>query len=166
MPQHWKQSGLRWMWVALLALILDQASKLAVMANFELYESLPLIPYLNMTYVHNTGAAFSFLADAGGWQRWAFAGFALVVTVALTVMLRRQSTSLWRLNLSYTLIIGGAIGNVIDRLAYGYVVDFIDFYVGSWHWPAFNIADAAICVGAALMILDSLLESRRPKESS
>ncbi|TKB50192.1 signal peptidase II [Ferrimonas aestuarii] len=166
MPQDWKQSGLRWMWVALLALILDQASKLAVMANFELYESLPLIPYLNMTYVHNTGAAFSFLADAGGWQRWAFAGFALVVTVALTVMLRRQSTSLWRLNLSYTLIIGGAIGNVIDRLAYGYVVDFIDFYVGSWHWPAFNIADAAICVGAALMILDSLLESRRPKESS
>ncbi|SDK12401.1 MULTISPECIES: signal peptidase II [Ferrimonas] len=166
MPQSWSQSGLRWMWVAVVALVLDQATKLAVIANFQLFESIPLIPYLNLTYVHNTGAAFSFLAEAGGWQRWAFAGFALVVTIALTVMMRRQAHSLWRLNLSYALIIGGAIGNVIDRLAYGYVVDFIDFYVGAWHWPAFNIADSAICVGAVLMILDSLLDGRRPKEAS
>ncbi|TKB48776.1 lipoprotein signal peptidase [Ferrimonas sediminicola] len=165
MAQQWNNSGLRWIWVALVALVLDQASKLAVMASFQLYESLALIPSLNLTYVHNTGAAFSFLADAGGWQRWAFAGFALVVTLVLLVLMRRQESGQWRLNLAYALIIGGAIGNVIDRVAYGYVVDFIDFYVGSWHWPAFNIADSAICVGAVLMILDSFMDGRKAKEA-
>ncbi|WP_028110397.1 signal peptidase II [Ferrimonas futtsuensis] len=166
MALQWNNSGLRWIWVALVALVLDQATKLAVMDSFQLYESVALIPSLNLTYVHNTGAAFSFLADASGWQRWAFAGFALVVTTVLLVLMRRQESSQWRLNLSYALIIGGAIGNVIDRVAYGYVVDFIDFYVGSWHWPAFNIADSAICVGAVLMILDSLMDGRKVKEAS
>ncbi|WP_417350121.1 signal peptidase II [Ferrimonas sp.] len=166
MALQWNNSGLRWIWVALVALVLDQATKLAVMDSFQLYESVALIPSLNLTYVHNTGAAFSFLADAGGWQRWAFAGFALVVTTVLLVLMRRQESCQWRLNLSYALIIGGAIGNVIDRVAYGYVVDFIDFYVGSWHWPAFNIADSAICVGAVLMILDSFMDGRKVKEAS
>ncbi|SHH79689.1 signal peptidase II [Ferrimonas marina] len=159
-PAAWTQSGCRLLWISAVALILDQITKLWVMAKFDLYESIPLIPYLNLTYVHNTGAAFSFLADAGGWQRWGFAIFAILVSIALVVMLRAERADNRVINWSYALIIGGAIGNLIDRLAYGYVVDFIDFYVGNWHWPAFNIADTAICVGAGLMILDAFLQPK------
>ncbi len=162
-PAQWMQSGLKWWWVALVALILDQVSKIWVMNTFSLYESVALMPSLNFTYVHNLGAAFSFLADAGGWQRWGFAIFALLVSFGLVAMLRAQGAKLVRLNLAYALILGGAIGNLIDRVLYGYVVDFIDFYVGSWHWPAFNIADSAICIGAGLMILDAFMQ---PKESN
>lgn len=162
-PEQWMRSGLKWWWVALVALILDQVSKIWVMNSFSLYESVPLMPSLNFTYVHNLGAAFSFLADAGGWQRWGFAIFATLVSFGLVAMMRAQAANLVRLNLAYALILGGAIGNLIDRVLYGYVVDFIDFYVGNWHWPAFNIADSAICIGASLMILDAFMQ---PKETN
>ncbi|WP_298442507.1 signal peptidase II [uncultured Ferrimonas sp.] len=164
-PAQWTRSGCSWLWLAVVALLVDQATKLYVAASFEYGVRLPFLPSLNLTYVHNPGAAFSFLADAGGWQRWGFAVFALIVTVALTLMMRAENKQKKMINISYALIISGAIGNMIDRLAYGYVIDFIDFYVGNWHWPAFNIADTAICIGAALMILDSMLQPKPSKEA-
>ncbi|WP_051202241.1 signal peptidase II [Ferrimonas senticii] len=164
-PAQWTCSGLAWLWLAAISLLADQASKLWVAASFEYGVRLPLIPSLNLTYVHNPGAAFSFLADAGGWQRWGFAVFALAVTAALLVMLRTEPKNNRLINISYALIISGAIGNMIDRLAYGYVIDFIDFYVGNWHWPAFNIADSAICIGAALMIIDSFKQPKPSEEA-
>ncbi|MGB5143387.1 MAG: signal peptidase II [Shewanella indica] len=155
MPADWKQSGLRWYWVAVLAFLADQLSKQWVLGNFKLYESVQLLPFFNLTYVRNYGAAFSFLSDAGGWQRWLFTAVAVGFSVLLTVWLRRQSAGLWRLNLAYTLVIGGALGNLVDRLMHGFVVDFLDFYWKTSHYPAFNIADSAICVGAVLIIWDS-----------
>lgn len=155
MPLTWKESGLRWYWVAVLVFFADQLSKQWVLANFKLYDSIQLLPFFNFTYVRNYGAAFSFLSDAGGWQRWLFTVIAVGFSVILTIWLRRQSSKLWRLNLAYTLVIGGAIGNLVDRLMHGYVVDFIDFYWKNSHYPAFNIADSAICVGAFLIIWDA-----------
>ncbi len=146
---------LNYLWLSLLALILDQASKLAIDANMPLYQSIPLLPSFNLTYVHNTGAAFSFLSTAGGWQRWFFAGLALVVSIGITVWLTRLQKQERLLAVALSLILGGAIGNLIDRVAYGYVIDFLDVYYGSWHWPAFNIADAAITVGVGLMLAES-----------
>lgn len=147
---------LKWLWLTLLAIVLDQASKLAVDSSMQLYESIPLIPYFNLTYVHNTGAAFSFLSEAGGWQRWFFAALALGISVVLTVWLARLQKHETLLAVALALILGGAVGNLIDRLAYGYVIDFLDAYYNSWHWPAFNIADSAITLGVALMLAESL----------
>jgi signal peptidase II len=154
-PSTWKNSGLRWYWVAGLAFVADQLSKLWVVANFELAESVQLLPFFNFTYVRNYGAAFSFLSDAGGWQRWFFAVIAIGFSTVLTIWLRKQSHILWRSNLAYTLVIGGALGNLVDRLYHGFVVDFIDFYWNASHYPAFNIADSAIFIGAALIIWDA-----------
>lgn len=145
---------LKWLWISALTLVLDQASKLAVDANFALYESVPVMPYFNLTYVHNTGAAFSLLADAGGWQRWLFAGLAVIMSTVISVWLVRLKAHETLMAVALTLVLGGAIGNLIDRVAYGYVIDFLDVYVGNWHWPAFNIADSAICIGVGLMLLD------------
>lgn len=146
---------LKWMWLSLLAVVLDQASKLAVSHSMELYQSIAILPYFNLTYVHNTGAAFSFLSDAGGWQRWFFAGLAVVISTVLGVWLARLKKSEILLAVSLSLVLGGAIGNLIDRLVYGYVIDFLDVYYKSWHWPAFNVADSAITLGVALMLLES-----------
>jgi signal peptidase II len=162
MPSSWKESGLRWYWVVVLVFIADQLSKQWVLANFDLYESINLLPFFNFTYVRNYGAAFSFLSDAGGWQRWLFTLVAVGFSTLLTVWLRKQSSAVWRLNLAYTLVIGGALGNLIDRLQHGFVVDFLDFYWNMSHFPAFNIADSAICVGAGLIIIDSFITESKP----
>lgn len=147
---------LKWLILSLFAIILDQATKLAVAGTMPLYESIPLIPgFFNLTHVHNTGAAFSFLSQAGGWQRWFFAGLAIIVSVTLTLWLARLKKHEILVAVAVSLILGGAIGNLIDRLAYGYVIDFLDVYYQSWHWPAFNIADSAICVGVGLLLLES-----------
>jgi signal peptidase II len=146
---------LKWLWISALTLVLDQASKLAVDGNMQLFESIPLIPYFNLTYVHNTGAAFSFLAQAGGWQRWLFAGLAVVMSSIIAVWLHRLQKHETLMAIALALVLGGAIGNLIDRVAYGYVIDFLDVYYQDWHWPAFNIADSAICVGVGLMLLES-----------
>jgi signal peptidase II len=138
-----------------LSLLLDQASKLAVDGSMQLFESIPLLPYFNLTYVHNTGAAFSFLSDAGGWQRWLFAGLAVVMSSIIGLWLARLKQHETLMAVALALVLGGAIGNLIDRVAYGYVIDFLDVYYQDWHWPAFNIADSAICVGVALMLLES-----------
>ncbi|MGE6454770.1 signal peptidase II [Shewanella baltica] len=166
MPLTWKDSGLRWYWVALLVFFADQLSKQWVLANFDLHESLNLLPFFNFTYVRNYGAAFSFLSDAGGWQRWLFTIVAVGFSTLLTVWLRRQSASLLKLNLAYTLVIGGALGNLVDRLMHGFVVDFIDFFWAKSHYPAFNIADSAICIGAVLIIWDAFLSGKSETDSA
>lgn len=154
----WRDGGIRWLWLTAACLILDQVTKIWVASQFRLYESIALSPFFNLTYVRNEGAAFSFLSSAGGWQRWLFAGIAISVSVVLLVMLIKTPRSQRLLNAAYALVIGGAIGNLIDRLAYGYVIDFLDFYIDRWHWPAFNVADIAISVGAGLLILDALMQ--------
>ena len=146
---------LKWLWLSLLAVILDQGSKLAIAGSMQLYQSIQIMPYFNLTYVHNTGAAFSFLSEAGGWQRWFFAGLALVISVVIAVWLARLKQHETLLAVALSLVLGGAIGNLIDRLAYGYVIDFLDVYYQTWHWPAFNIADSAITLGVILMLVES-----------
>lgn len=146
---------LKWLWLSLLAVVLDQGSKLAITSSMELYQSIPVIPFFNLTYVHNKGAAFSFLSEAGGWQRWLFAGLALVISCVIAVWLARLKQHETLLALALSLVLGGAIGNLIDRLAYGYVIDFLDVYYQTWHWPAFNVADSAITLGVILMLAES-----------
>ena len=160
---------LKWLWLSLLTLLLDQGSKLAVSSSMRLYESIVVFPYFDLTYVHNTGAAFSFLSDAGGWQRWLFAALAIIISAVLSVWLARLKKHETLLAIALALVLGGAIGNLIDRLAYGYVIDFFDVYYNNWHWPAFNIADSAISVGVFLLLLESFgvgqgkMTDERPK---
>jgi len=146
---------LKWLGLSLLAVLLDQLSKLWVAHDMQLYQSINVMPYVNLTYVHNTGAAFSFLSEAGGWQRWFFAALAMVISTVIAVWLSRLKDHETLMAVSLSLVLGGAIGNLIDRLAYGYVIDFLDIYVQSWHWPAFNVADSAITLGVVLMLLES-----------
>jgi len=120
MPLTWKDSGLRWYWVVVLVFLADQLSKQWVLANFDLFESVQLLPFFNFTYVRNYGAAFSFLSEAGGWQRWLFTLVAVGFSTLLTVWLRKQAASLWKLNLAYTLVIGGALGNLIAWFCGGF----------------------------------------------
>jgi len=150
-----KETGWRWWWLVLLVLVADQLSKVWVIQNFSLGESVSLLPVFNFTYARNYGAAFSFLGDAGGWQRWFFTMIAVVVSIVLAVWLSRLAKTQLKLSLALSLIISGAIGNLIDRSLYGYVVDFLHVFYQSWHYPIFNIADCAISIGAVLLIWDS-----------
>lgn len=153
-----RQSGVRWLWLAALVFILDIGIKYLVMQNigYGWPNRIEILPFFNLLYVHNYGAAFSFLSDQAGWQRWFFTAIAFLVSGLLTFwMSKLPSTERWN-NIAYAMIIGGAIGNVFDRVVHGFVVDYLDFYWGSYHWPAFNLADSAICIGAAMIILDGL----------
>ncbi len=150
-----KETGWRWWWLVLLVLVADQLSKIWVIQNFSLGESVSLLPVFNFTYARNYGAAFSFLGDAGGWQRWFFTLIAVVVSIVLAVWLSRLAKTQLKLSLALSLIISGAIGNLIDRSLYGYVVDFLHVFYQNWHYPIFNIADCAISIGAVLLIWDS-----------
>jgi len=145
-----------WVWLTVTALVvaLDWYSKQWVSTALELYRPQEVFSWLNITLAHNYGAAFSFLSSAGGWQRWFFSVLAMVVTVVLVVWLRQLDRANRWTAISLSLIIGGAVGNLIDRLLFGHVIDFIDLYYGQWHWPAFNVADSAITVGVVLMLLD------------
>ena len=159
-------NGWRWIPLTLVIILLDQLSKEAILGSLVPYESIAVLPVLDITLMYNTGAAFSFLADAAGWQRWFFAALALGIGVAIVVWLRRlHSRAQWLLAFSLALILGGALGNVIDRIKLGHVVDFIHVHWGNAYFPAFNVADSAISVGAALMLLDAFLESRRRKHA-
>ena len=146
---------LKYLFITILVIVFDQASKWLMMSWLSLYETVAVMPYFNLTMAHNEGAAFSFLAQAGGWQRWFFIGLALIISTLLLVWLAKLKPTEKLEAISLSLILGGAIGNVIDRISYGYVVDFIDLYIGQNHWPVFNIADSAICIGAILLIADS-----------
>ena len=146
----------RWLWLSLLVVVLDQVTKWFAVGLLDPFRPVPLVPLLNFTLMYNEGAAFSFLSSAGGWQRWFFAVFALVMTVVLVVWLLRLKPHERLTAMALSLVAGGAVGNLIDRVLTGRVVDFIDFYVGDWHWPAFNVADSAITLGVVLLLLTSL----------
>jgi signal peptidase II len=152
----------RWLALALLVLVLDQVSKGWVLANFRLMDRQTVTSFFNLVLVFNAGASFSFLADAGGWQKWFFVVLALGISAWLLVMLRKHAQERL-LPAALSLILGGALGNVIDRLRFDAVVDFLDFHVAGYHWPAFNVADSSIFVGVALMLLHQFLQ---PKEVS
>lgn len=143
----------RWLLLSALVVVLDQGTKWLAEALLEPYRAVPVMPLLNWTLMYNEGAAFSFLAGAGGWQRWFFIGFAALMTLVLTVWLLRLPVGDRLTALALSLIVGGAVGNLIDRVLTGRVVDFIDVYYGTWHWPAFNIADSAISIGVVLMLI-------------
>lgn len=149
----------KWHWftLSILVIILDQLSKYWVEASLVPYKPMPVIPMLNITLAYNTGAAFSFLSGTGDWHRWFFAGFSLVVSLILLIWLVRTPAQAFLQSLGISLILGGALGNLIDRGFYGYVVDFIDVYYKYHHFATFNLADSAICLGAAFLILDLLV---------
>ena len=148
-------SGLRWLWLTLLCLLLDQITKHWVAGAFSLYESITILPIFSITYVHNPGAAFSFLADQDGWQRWFFTAIATIASIIFIVWLAKTPRSQTLLSIAFALLLSGAMGNLIDRVLFGYVIDFLDFHWSGKHFPAFNIADSMIFIGAALMMLDS-----------
>ncbi|MBS0309107.1 MAG: lipoprotein signal peptidase [Proteobacteria bacterium] len=144
-----------WLGIAAIVVLFDQVSKITIARIFSYGESHPLTSFFNLVLAYNKGAAFSFLATGSGWQRYFFTILGIVAALFIVYLLKRnpgQRMFCWAL----ALILGGAVGNVIDRIAYGHVIDFLDFHIGSWHWPAFNVADSAICIGAALFVLDEL----------
>lgn len=152
----------KWFGISAIIIVLDQITKYAASHMLIMHEPVTILPFFNFTLMHNTGAAFSFLADQGGWQRWFFAALAFVVSIALAVWLSRLKAHETWIALALSLVLGGAVGNLIDRVYYGYVIDFIDVYYGASHWPTFNIADSAITVGAVMLIIDTF----RNKEKS
>jgi len=148
-----------WLGVTALVIVLDWHSKQWMSSALEMYRPQEIFSWLNITLAHNYGAAFSFLSDAGGWQRWFFIVLASGVSLVLLVWLLRLPRREWVTALGLALILGGAIGNLIDRIQLGYVVDFIDVHFGGWHYPAFNVADSAITCGVVLLLLDVVLVS-------
>ncbi len=153
-----------WPWLgwALLILVADQVTKLLIVGSYRLGDFTTITSFFNIVRAHNTGAAFSFLAQAGGWQRWLFTGFGVLAALLIVWQLRAHpGQKLFSFALAS--ILGGAIGNVIDRMVYGYVVVFLDFHAAGWHFPAFNVADAGISLGAVLLIVDELLRVRRER---
>ncbi len=154
----------RYLWLSLAVLVLDQLTKWWAQAVLAPHEPVAVLPVFNLTLVFNTGAAFSFLSDAGGWQRYFFVVLAAVIALALVVWLLRLSPAERLLATALALVIGGALGNLIDRLWLGHVVDFLDFHWAGYHWPAFNLADSAISVGVALLLWDGFFPRRRHSE--
>jgi signal peptidase II len=149
-----------WLGIAAIVVLLDQITKITVTQILSYGQSVPVTSFFNIVLVYNKGAAFSFLSSQGGWQRYFFTAIAVVAVLIITYLLKKnagQRLFCWGL----ALILGGAIGNLIDRVIYGHVIDFLDFYVKNWHWPAFNVADMAICLGAGLYILDELRRSKK-----
>jgi signal peptidase II len=149
-----------WLGIAAIVILLDQITKITIIQMFKYGESHPVTSFFNLVLVYNKGAAFSFLANQGGWQRYFFTGIGVFAALLIIYLLKKhagQKLFCWAL----ALILGGAIGNVIDRIMYGHVIDFLDFHVNSWHWPAFNVADSAIFVGAALFVIDELRRVNR-----
>ncbi|WP_110643990.1 signal peptidase II [Salinicola sp. CPA57] len=159
------QRPLRWLWLSLVVIVLDLGIKALASAHLDYGRPLEVLPIFNLTLLHNTGAAFSFLAEHAGWQRWLFAFIAIGASIGLTIWLSRLKRGETLTAISLTLVIGGAIGNLYDRLVHGYVVDYLSFHWGDWYYPAFNLADTAITLGAVGLVLQSLFDSRRPKAS-
>ena len=151
--------ALRWLWCSLGVVVADQLTKLAAVEWLDPTSTVAIAPMLNLVLAYNTGAAFSLLSTAGGWQRWLFIGLAVVISAFIVHWLHSLPRSARWTPLALSLILGGAAGNVIDRVRIGAVVDFIDVHAGGWHWPAFNLADSAICIGAALLVLGTLRSS-------
>lgn len=148
-------TGLRWLWISVLVIILDRFTKILVQKSLVPFVAKPVMPSLNLTLSYNTGSAFSFLDSASGWQIWMFGCIAIVVSIAILVWLYRLPASQKWLGIALAFVVGGALGNLWDRFSYGHVVDFIDVYVSHLHWPVFNVADSAICVGAFMLFWDA-----------
>jgi signal peptidase II len=159
------KSSLQWLWITVIFLIIDQISKQWVAGSMHLGQSFNILPFFNITYAQNHGAAFSFLADQGGWQRWFFTSIAAIASVVFLVWLKRTPKEQSILAASLACMLSGALGNLIDRLLFGYVIDFLDFYAKGYHWPTFNVADSIIFVGAALMIIDSFIQDKANKSN-
>lgn len=145
---------LKWLWLSAVVFVLDQVTKIAVSGSFQMYEKLEITPFFNLTLAHNYGAAFSFLAGEGGWQRWFFTIIAVVISAVLVVWLHRLPKSDKWMGICLALVLGGALGNLADRVMYGYVVDFLSFHWQGSYFPAFNVADSGISVGAFMMAVD------------
>lgn len=160
-----KKSGLAFLWLSVLAFSLDLLTKYWVVNHFELYESWPIAPFFNFTYVRNYGAAFSFLADHSGWQQYFFIFLAIGISGMLLYFMKKNSVSQKLQNSAYALIIGGALANMCDRIYHGFVVDFLDFYWRDWHYPVFNVADIAICIGAALLAIDAFKHDKQGEKA-
>ena len=153
-----RRSGMIWLWLSIFVVAGDQVSKWMVYTSIELYQRIPVISLLDITHLRNTGAAFSFLSDAGGWQRWFFIVLAIVVSGLVVIWLGRLPArgKSWLCS-ALALVVGGAVGNVIDRVRFGYVVDFISVHYQGWYFPAFNVADSAITVGAVVLLIESVV---------
>lgn len=151
-----------WLGLAAVVVLLDQLTKVAIERLFDYGDRHPITGFFNLVLTYNKGAAFSFLAGASGWQKPFLTAIGIVASLAILYLLARHGTQKL-FSVALALILGGAIGNLIDRISYGYVIDFLDFHWRGWHWPAFNVADAAIVCGAALLILDELLRVRRSR---
>jgi len=163
-PTPFRDTGLRWIWIAVLVIVLDQLTKFWIVVNIPDGGTVYVLPVFNIIHTYNPGAAWSMFADAGGAQRWVFSGLAIVVSIVLVYWLRRIPLAVQTLlAFGLTLILGGAIGNVIDRLRLGFVVDFLQVHWNEAYFPAFNVADSAITIGAACVILDALRESLRER---
>ncbi|EIJ70444.1 signal peptidase II [Pasteurella bettyae] len=157
------KTGLSFLWISAFAFIFDLITKYIVVKNIELYESIQILPIFNLTYVRNHGAAFSFLADNNGWQKYLFIVLAIAISFVLVYLLFKNHASQKLQNTAYALIIGGALANMVDRIYHGFVVDFLDFYWQQWHYPVFNVADISICIGAGLLALDAFKNSDKKK---
>ncbi len=162
-----RQGALRWLWLAAAVIVADQLTKALVVREFLQYEVLDVLPVLELTRLHNTGAAFSLLAQASGWQRWFFIVLAVGISTGIVVWLKGLSGrgATW-LAIALSLVMGGALGNVIDRVWHGHVIDFIHFHWERWYYPAFNVADMAITAGAIMLVIDALLSSRRARQAA
>jgi len=165
MNKIFTETGFKWLWITVVFLIIDQVSKYLVVSSFDLHESMNILPFFDLKYVQNPGAAFSFLADQDGWQRWFFTIIAAVASVVFLVWLAKTPKSNALLSIALAFMLSGAMGNLIDRALFGYVIDMLDFYIGSYSWPVFNVADSAIFIGAALMIYDSFKNGDSAKKA-
>lgn len=150
---------MRWLGFALIVVLFDQLAKITVLYTLAYGDSQPITAFFNLVLTYNRGAAFSFLATASGWQRWLFIALGIVAACFICYLLQRHGRQRFFCS-ALSLILGGALGNIIDRLRYGYVIDFLDFHLRGWHWPAFNLADSAIVCGALLLLLDELRRVR------
>ena len=158
-----KPFALNWLWLSAAIIAADFLSKLWALSKLQYMQSVEVVPgFWNWTLVHNTGAAFSFLADAGGWQKWFFSLLALAISAVCVVILKKTERHAWRTALPLALIVGGAMGNLIDRVRFGYVIDFVHWYWNSFHWPVFNLADSAISIAAVLLIAFSFFPDGKP----
>ncbi len=157
---------LKWLWLSFAVIVLDQLTKYVATDLLIYAEPVAVMPFFNLTLLHNTGAAFSFLSDAGGWQRWFFTLLAIGVSAGIIVWISRLESKQKWLAIALALIVGGALGNLWDRLYFGYVVDFIQIYYEQWYWPAFNIADSAISVGAVMLLIDGFFGQSAKSDGS
>ena len=160
-----QKSGLSFLWLSAVAFLLDLLTKYIVVQKFDLYESVNVLPVFNLTYVRNYGAAFSFLADHDGWQKYFFILLAMGISLMLAYFMKKNRADQTLQNAAYALIIGGALANMVDRAYNGFVVDFFDFYWDIYHYPVFNVADIAICIGASLLALDAFKGDKNKQKS-